>query len=113
MVRCWSGECDGSPFPVHAPAGSETRADPDQLRLSGIALLRRGCGIHALLPGTGGAGVTGVRSRVRGLPYCRDKLGDIVLELHERGIQAVRAGDEIERPPESRSGREKVDPDTV
>src|SRR5215470_4982122 len=26
LVRCWSGECDGSPFPLHAATDSEARA---------------------------------------------------------------------------------------
>jgi len=34
-VRCWRAQRDGSPFPVRATAGDETRADHDQLKLPG------------------------------------------------------------------------------
>jgi len=38
QVRCWRAQCDGSPFQVRATASDETRADQDQLKLTGYTL---------------------------------------------------------------------------
>ena len=51
MAWGWGGKCDEGPFPVHAAAGSEARADPDQLKLTGIVLVRHERGIHVVKSG--------------------------------------------------------------
>jgi hypothetical protein len=42
------GQRDGSPFPMRTAAGGEARTDQDQLKLTGIVLIRHGSGIHAV-----------------------------------------------------------------